>query len=333
MMFNFLLIMIGFVCGVVLCAGWMRRSAKTVAAPITPHVDKLGISEELERYRRGQLLSRVGTWELSFGTPILHWSEEVYEMFGYQPGEIHPTYDLFCNAVHPEDRQMVLEAEEACMKRQEYHDIEYRVVWPNGAIRWLRETGDVLVDDDGHAEMFAGTIRDVTDSKKEVDRIRHQANFDDLTGLPNRVHFKTSLQDALDRAKRHGAMLALVYMDLNKFKAVNDKYGHGAGDQVLITIAQRLTHSIRRVDKVARIGGDEFVAILEGIKADGEVQVVVDKLRATFDQPFEVDGQSHNVGVSIGVSCYPKDTQDMEELINLADRAMYQAKKSTPPET
>jgi diguanylate cyclase (GGDEF)-like protein/PAS domain S-box-containing protein len=315
MIFNFFLIMIGFVSGAVLCIGWMRWHGK------------LPQSEELERYRRSQMFSNIGLWDLSFKTNILHWSDEIYEMFGYKPGEVTPSYELFCDAVHPEDRERVKEAENACIERKDSQDIEYRVIWPDGTIRWLRETGDVLFGEDGEAVKFTGTVRDVTDNRREIDRIRQLAHFDVLTGLPNRVLFKICLEEAIGRAIRHKTMIALIYMDLNKFKPVNDNYGHEIGDKVLKAIAERLTHTIRSVDTVARVGGDEFIAILEDIKAEAEVNVVVEKLRRIFHEPFTVDGNQHDVSVSIGVSRFPQDSSDIEELINIADQAMYQAKK------
>jgi len=248
-------------------------------------------------------------------------------MFGYKPGEVTPSYELFGKAVHPEDRQRVKEAEERCIKRRDTQDIEYRVIWPNGTIRWLRETGDVLFGEDGEAIKFTGTVRDITENRREIDRIRQLAHFDVLTGLPNRTLFKTCLDEAIARASRHKTMIALIFMDLNKFKPVNDSFGHVVGDKVLKAIAERLTRTIRSVDTVARVGGDEFIAILEDFKSEAEVDMVVEKLQGVFHKPFTVDGKDHDVSVSIGVSRYPQDSADIEELINIADQAMYQDKK------
>ncbi len=316
MLFNSLLLTVGFICGAALAVGWMRRYGKKTQ------------TEALERYRRSHVFSNLGTWDWTLKSGCLHWSDEVYGMFGLKPQEITPSYEYFCNAVHVEDRQRVQEAEDACLQRKGSHDIEFRVVWPDGTIRWLRETGDVQVDDNGKVKKFTGTIRDVTANRREVDRIRQLAHYDVLTGLPNRTLFKSRLEEAIGRAMRHKTMVVLVYMDLNKFKPVNDNYGHGVGDKVLSAIGEKLALSIRSVDMVARVGGDEFIAILEDLKSEDEVKVVVEKLRAVFAKPFDVDGRQHDVGISIGVSRFPEDSTDIDELIRIADQAMYQVKKS-----
>ncbi|NQU56969.1 MAG: sensor domain-containing diguanylate cyclase [Rhodospirillales bacterium] len=316
MLFNFFLITIGFIAGAGLAVKWMHKSE------IKPEL------EALQRYRRSQEFSNIGTWDWEIKTDTLLWSDGVFPMFGLKPGEISPTYQLFCDAVHPEDRQVVREAEDACLERKGSHDIEFRVVWPDGTIRWLRETGDVLVDDNGEADRFTGTIRDVTANRREVDRIRQLAHFDSLSGLPNRVLFKIRLEEAVGRAQRHKSSLALIYLDLNKFKKINDSYGHRVGDKVLSAIAEKLGHSMRSIDTIARVGGDEFVAIIEDIQSDSEIKVVVEKLRAVFIDSIHVDGRDHDVGVSIGVSRYPEDSSNIEELVHIADQAMYQAKKT-----
>lgn len=321
MLFKIILIGFSFLAGVVLTIVWGRLRARS-------GVKKNVNAQTLERYRRSQEFARIGTWEWTLQNNVLFWSDEIYAMFGYRLGEVTPSYELFCNALHPEDREGVLRAEEDCLNKQGRYDMEYRVIWPDGTVRWVHESGDVLFDAEGKAESFSGIIRDVTTYRKKSEHIHQLAHFDILTGLPNRVSFTKQLQQAIERSKRQGTMVALVYMDLNNFKPINDGHGHGVGDNVLRAVADRLVRSFRSVDMVARVGGDEFIAILEGLKSAEEVQRIVEKLQRQFAKPFALDKRFHDVGISAGISLYPDDSTDIDELVNLADAAMYKAKKS-----
>lgn len=317
--YTLLLFVFGCACGWLLALGWMRRRAR---------VSILDVNEELDRYRRSQMFANMGVWDWSVKNDVLYWSDEVYAMFGYEPGEVTPTYQFFIDAVHPDDKARVQAAEDACLENLTSHDITYRVVWPDGTIKWLHETGDVLFDDEGEAIKFTGVLWDVTVDKEQHDEILHLAHYDGLTGLPNRELFRDHLKDAIARAERHGSMVALVFMDLNKFKPINDTFGHRLGDQVLIQVGQRLKGSIRSIDSVARIGGDEFVVTLEDINTEQEARGVAEKLRAVFDEDFAVEDYFFDVGVSIGISLYPEDAQDLDRLIHIADMAMYREKNS-----
>jgi diguanylate cyclase (GGDEF)-like protein/PAS domain S-box-containing protein len=321
-------ICIGVLLGVVLTRGVAHMRANRLAAQGGTSADKDRHEEELERYRRSQVFANIGTWDWSIKPDVLHWSDEIYRMFGYTPGEVTPSYQLFMQSVHKDDLQRVQAAEKACLEDKEPHDIEYRVVWPDGTVRWLRETGDVLFDAAGEAVQFTGVVRDVTTSKMKMDHIRQRAHFDGLTGLANREFFHDQLTEALDRADRHGSMVALVFMDLNKFKPINDTFGHAYGDQVLMAVSQNMKHAIRSVDQIARVGGDEFVATLEDIKSAEEAFAVADKLRSLFSTPMVIEGRSVDLGISIGISLYPQDARDIEELIHIADMAMYREKHS-----
>lgn len=323
-------ICIGVLLGVVLTRGVAFVRANRLAAQADAGADEIRPEEELERYRRSQVFANIGTWDWSIKSDLLLWSDEIYRMFGYEPGQVTPTYQLFLQSVHKDDLQRVQDAEKACLENNEPHDIEYRVVWPDGTVRWLRETGNVLFNTAGVAVQFTGIVRDVTTSKTKMDHFHRLAHYDGLTGLANREFFRAQLIEALARADRHGTMVALVFMDLNKFKPVNDTYGHAYGDQVLMAVSQNMKHAIRSVDQIARVGGDEFVATLEDIKSAEEAFVVADKLRSLFNTPLVVEGRNVDLGLSIGISLYPQDARDIEELIHIADMAMYQEKQARP---
>lgn len=317
MIYEGALILGGVVLGGLAMAAWASRRVQKA---------QQNISEELARYRRSQMFGNIGVWDWSIKNDALYWSDEIYGMFGHEPGAVTPTYQFFIDSVHPDDKARVQAAEDACLANLSAHDIVYRVVWSDGTIKWLHETGDVLFDERGEAVRFTGILRDVTASKLQQDEILHLAHYDGLTGLANRELFRTRLEDAMRRADRHKTMVALVFLDLNRFKPVNDTYGHAAGDKLLAAVAKKLTKAVRRADSVARYGGDEFVVVLEDLKTAEEAHWVVDKLRAVFKDDFIIDGRRLSIGVSTGISLYPQDAQDADKLIHIADMAMYEEK-------
>ncbi|MFB3134982.1 MAG: diguanylate cyclase domain-containing protein, partial [Rhodospirillales bacterium] len=167
---------------------------------------------------------------------------------------------------------------------------------------------------------------DVTESKKAEERIRHLATHDVLTGLPNRALGMDRLSQALAMARRNVAMTALVFVDLDGFKGINDTHGHEAGDRVLKEVAGRLSSCVRETDTVARFGGDEFLLVLTAITDKSTVTAVVEKVLDSLSRSFAVDGRVTPLGASIGVALYPGDGETPEELFRRADRAMYAAK-------
>lgn len=281
---------------------------------------------ELGLLRTSQTFSGVGTWDWRVDTETLHWSDEVYPMFGFRPGDVTPTYSLFCSMVHPDDARRVREGEIANIAGAGTHDQEYRVVWRDGTVRWLRETGDTLRDGAGRAVRMMGTVRDITDDKAREQRMLHLAFHDELTGLPNRAYFRVQIEDALNRARRAGSLVALAFIDLNHFKPINDSHGHATGDAVLVALAARLRSALRASDCVARLGGDEFVAVLEELRAPADAAALADTLLAAIRTPVGVDDLTLELDASIGIALYPLDADTPERLIEQADRAMYAAK-------
>lgn len=288
--------------------------------------------EDIERYKRSQYFARIGTWDWDIDTEALYWSDAIYPMFGFQLGEISPSYERFCTSVHPDDRAQVRAGELRCIHTGENHDEEYRVVWPDGSIRWLRETGNVVRNDQGVAVKMIGVVRDITEEKAWANQLQSLAHNDALTGLPNRLVFEQRLALALEKARNCNTRVALAFLDLNDFKAINDRNGHAIGDQVLTFTAKRLKQMLRSADTVARIGGDEFVLILEGFlpgdDLEEEVRQVCSKVIESLAFPMIISGELLQVGTSLGVAIYPDHAASMDTLIHLADLAMYEAKRS-----
>ncbi len=181
-------------------------------------------------------------------------------------------------------------------------------------------------DDAGNITYYIGTIDDISLNKSNEERIRYLAFHDPLTGLANRVLFADRTSTGLQRAKREGSSLAIVVLDLDGFKAVNDSHGHAVGDQLLIEIAKRLQGVLRAEDTVARFGGDEFTALLPEIEAPQDAVVVAQKILATVAAPVAISGNQVQVSASIGISIYPTHGEDYRTLFTAADAAMYQVK-------
>ncbi len=197
----------------------------------------------------------------------------------------------------------------------------------NGELYPVWQTISSVKDSSGKVNHYIGTFSDISEQKDAAERIHRLAHFDVLTDLPNRVLFNDRFQHALDRASRNNERVALLFMDLDRFKQINDSLGHSAGDTLLSQVAQRLKGILREEDTIARLGGDEFVISLEEISQDYDPKQVAEKVMHAFETPFEVHGHELLVTTSIGISIYPTDAQDVDSLIKYADVAMYRAKE------
>ncbi len=198
-------------------------------------------------------------------------------------------------------------------------DGEAHPVWQNiSAIR--DDTGDIV--------QYISIFSDITDKKLSEQRIEHLAHYDVLTDLPNRVLFNERCEHALIRARREGKKLVVMFLDLDRFKHINDSLGHPIGDRLLQNVAKRLNALIREEDTVARLGGDEFVLILEDVVDSNIIVPVAEKLLAAFNEPFDLEGSQLHVSSSVGIAIYPADGEDVTTLVRNADAAMYRAKES-----
>ena len=312
----------------------LRRQLAQYRDLLTRAADGQNIQQDgdVERFKRSQYFARIGTWDWEVDTDRLYWSDAIYGMFGFKIGEITPSYALFCSCVHPDDRTKVREGELRCLETGENHDEEYRVVWPDGTIRWLRETGNVVRNDHDAVVKMMGVVRDITEEKASASYLQHLAHFDPLTGLPNRLVLEQRLSEALDHARQSKTRVALVFVDLNGFKTINDRYGHAAGDRVLVTMGTRLKRILRATDTVARIGGDEFVVILQGLapslSLQDEARSICQKIFIELSPPISIGNDQRHIGTSLGVAVFPDHATAMDRLLHVADLAMYEAKRS-----
>ncbi len=186
---------------------------------------------------------------------------------------------------------------------------------------------DYLVKGQGSADFLARSILYAIERKRAQERLTYLAQYDQLTGLVNRTLFRDRLVHAMARSKRKDQPLAVLLLDLDRFKAVNDTLGHDVGDQLLRMVAERLKNCVREVDTVARMGGDEFTAILEGVSGEADVVVVAKRIVESLSTRFDIGPHPVSIGVSIGITLYPLDDQNIDGLLKHADAAMYAAKQ------
>jgi len=219
---------------------------------------------------------------------------------------------------------------------QFWMDITNSSTW-RGEFTNCNAAGDIYIQDtsvtkvmdwNGRVINFVAVIQDITEKKHYEEQLRALALYDNLTGLSNRRLFREHMITALHLAKRRDLRFAILFIDLDGFKPVNDKFGHEAGDQVLKTLARRLKHCLRESDEASRFGGDEFTMLLTIINSMEDAQVAAQRVLSVLGQPIDVEGHQVVLGASIGLAMFPDDGTDYDSLMKVADARMYQAKRA-----
>ena len=206
-------------------------------------------------------------------------------------------------------------------------NFESRIFRRDGHIIWISENARAVHSETGELLFYEGTVETITERKLYEEQIQHQATHDSLTGLPNRTMLHNYLQRAIQTADAGNSVPAVVFVDLDQFKYINDSLGHQAGDKLLKTVAQRLVACVRDTDMVARQGGDEFVIVLGNQRDEESITEVLQRILNSVSQPWLMDERELNITCSLGVSRYPEDGEDVETLLKNADSAMYKAKE------
>ncbi len=301
----------------------------SMALDVTEHQQAEEALRESERLLlESQSVAQVGSYVLDIHSGVWKSSPVLDRIFGI--GENYErSVESWLALVHPDDRQSMNDhfAHDVVEEHGRF-DREYRVVrHDDGTERWVLGLGELEFDAHGRPLRMVGTIQDVTKRKQAAETIRHLAYHDALTGLPNRTLFEDRLTLALAQVRRKEQLVAVMFLDLDRFKVVNDTVGHTFGDQLLRDVAERLTGLVREGDTVARMGGDEFTVLLPEVSQAGEAVEIAERILETLRQPWRIDNREYHVTTSIGIAIYPSDGEDAESLIRNADTAMYRAKE------
>jgi diguanylate cyclase (GGDEF)-like protein len=271
-------------------------------------------------------LGGIGGWDWDIAHDTLTWSKETYRIMDRPQGSVVKVQD-FMATVSADDRPGVEAAIDASLAGENPYDIQFSILRTDGSQRICRVRGEVIRDAQGRSTRMTGTLHDITDLKLAEERLAHLAQHDALTDLPNRLLLTDRVNMALARAQRGGKPLALLFVDLDRFKNVNDVLGHEQGDHVLAAAAARLKSCVRASDTVSRLGGDEFLVLLADIELAQDAARVSQKLIEAVSRPYMLGGAEFVLTASIGIACHPEDGADFETLMRNADAAMYAAKQ------
>ncbi len=307
-------------------------------------VKQLEISQQ--RLNNAQQLGNIGHWDWSFDSKELHLSEHLYSIFGWTPGSVKLELKSFLRISDATNRRHVHKNIMHALKTKTSFSFDHEIIHPNGAKRIIHQEGEASYSSDGIPVTVHGVVQDVTERRKSEMMIKHQANHDSLTGLCNRKSFNDQLKLALNISQCNDFNIAVLYIDIDGFKRINDSLGHHIGDMLLKEISNLLVNTVRKSDlvsrsiaadvtrtidtTVARLGGDEFTVLLTGVRSNNDVESVAQRICESFAEPFKVNDEDKNyelyVTASIGI-CLSSDTiNNSDDLQKNADHAMYHAK-------
>ncbi|HXN15478.1 MAG TPA: EAL domain-containing protein, partial [Usitatibacter sp.] len=272
--------------------------------------------------------AQMGMWYWEAASDRFTYSDGLNVLFGRRGDDALIDYRTLQERLHPHDRELFDATLRHAVKHGNDFQVDYRVVWADGSVHWLSNRGQVHRGENGRAERLIGVAMDISDRKLAEQRVAHMAHHDALTGLPNRVLLRDRIQQAIAQAHRQGSQLAVLFIDLDRFKTINDSLGHELGDRLLQSVASRILVCVREGDTVSRVGGDEFVIVIPGLSSSADASAVASKVLEVLSSAFHLHGHDLHVAASIGISLYPSDGSDSATLMRNADTAMYHAKDS-----
>ncbi len=286
------------------------------------------LRESEERYALAAQGANDGLWDWDLRNNKIHFSVRWKSMLGYSEPEIGDTPEEWLSRIHPDDHDEVGTRIAAHLAgRVPHFESEYRIVHKDGAYRWVISRGLAVKDQHGQAYRMAGSLTDITSRKQAEEQLEYDAFHDALTGLPNRALFLDRLQHIITATQRRaGDLYAVLFLDMDRFKIINDSLGHIIGDQLLIAVGRRLSDCIRPGDTVARLGGDEFAVLLESINESGHAIDVAERVQKKLADPILIKGNELFTSVSIGIALGEERYERPEQVLRDADIAMYEAK-------
>lgn len=298
--------------------GRLARSLNSMAGELQ-RADKL--------LARAQEMAAFGNWEYRPADRSLRLSHGVYRVLGVEPGAIEPTVAQLLSLVVDGDLERIEAILSGNLPEEADTDAEFGIIRGDGEQRVLYLKGEPLQDTAGHGISAVGTLQDISAQRRSEQELAALANADHLTGLANRNRFYDRLRHAIARAKRDGCNVALLFLDLDRFKAINDALGHDVGDELLRRVARRLEKVVRESDTLARMGGDEFTVVVENVDDDLAPRIIAQHIITSLTAAFRIADRELFISASIGIALYPRDADDIDSLIKNADTAMYAAKE------
>lgn len=296
---------------------------------VTPRkLSELAALEAKERYRSIFENAIEGIYQTSPEGQYLNFNPALAQIYGYDSVQ-----DL-AQGISNIQKQLYVDPhrrEEFITQMTEHGQVknfEARVFCKNGEVIWISENAREVRDAEGRLSFYEGTVEDITERKNYEQQIEYQATHDALTGLPNRTLLSDRLQQYIGIADRYASKVAVAFIDLDQFKIINDSMGHHAGDQLLKTMAARLSDCVRESDTVVRLGGDEFVILLTGLNKIEDISESMQRVMAAVTVPCHIEERDFIISCSIGISIYPDDGRDTSTLLKFADSAMYKSKQS-----
>jgi diguanylate cyclase (GGDEF)-like protein/PAS domain S-box-containing protein len=280
--------------------------------------------ELVRTLEKAQEIGNLGYWKAGLNKGYLYWSDKVFEIFGVSRDTFTPSVEAFRSFVHPEDSEKV-EASHEKARQTGLHDVEHRIIQPDGSVRWVHERADYTSL--GEDQLLIGTVRDITDQKTQEAQLRELSLTDPLTQIHNRRVFMDRLTESYELFHRRGITTAVIMLDIDHFKSVNDTYGHGAGDEVIRRVARILVESVRESDVPCRIGGEEFGLLLPGTEA-AEAFELAERLRDESATHVYTPGRgaSFSITLTAGVSVFLDQDDHPEQALQRADAALYEGK-------
>lgn len=286
----------------------------------------LAISEE--RYRLAFEGANDGLWDWNIESDYMFFSSRIKEILGFNDSEMQNNFSAWADLIHPDDFDRVMKFNNDYFEgKEDNYRIDYRIRCKSGEYKWFLTRGQIIRDDDGRPLRLAGSHTDITERKKSEEKIKNMAFYDSLTGLPNRMLFSDRLSVSLNQAKRYNHKGALLFLDLDNFKTINDTLGHAAGDILLKYIAELIKVCIRESDTIARLSGDEFVILMTKIDSIEDAKQIAQRIIEQLRKPIILEGCEFYITASIGITMFPDDASDQQTLLKNADTAMYRSKE------
>ena len=286
------------------------------------------LRENEERWKLALASTADGVWEWDVSVGWKVFSSAHAGRFGYDEDEFRQLGARFDELIHPDDKaQRQRDRQALTAGLVSTYSNEQRLLCKDASWAWIQSRGMVVSrDDQGKPLRIIGTYTDISERKRSESLIWQQANFDSLTGLPNRRMLRDRLEQDIMKGRRDGSQLALLFIDLDHFKEVNDTLGHDFGDQLLIEAARRIRECVREADTVARMGGDEFTVLVSELHDTNQLERVLQTMLHSLAKAFQLGQEQVFISASIGITMYPQDATEVETLFKNADQAMYAAK-------